>query len=179
MRHILISLALLCALLLLTASSSAAITIAPVPVGNPGNATDPATSNLYGSVAYSYSIGKYDVTVGQYATFLNAVAATDTYGLYNTSMATDLNIAGISRSGSSGSYTYSVIGSANHPITYVTWGDAARFANWLDNGQPTIGGESLSTTEDGSYYLNGATTDTALNNVMRKTNATWVIPTEN
>ena len=48
------------------------------------------------------AIGKYDVTVGQYTAFLNAVAATDTYGLYNPSMATDLNIAGIARVASSG-----------------------------------------------------------------------------
>ena len=33
-------------------------------------------------------MGKYDVTVGQYCQFLNAVAATDTYGLYNSYMAT-------------------------------------------------------------------------------------------
>ena len=59
------------------------ITIDTVPIGNPGNANDPTTGNLYGGVAYNYSIGKYDVTVGQYTAFLNAVAATDTYGLYN------------------------------------------------------------------------------------------------
>jgi formylglycine-generating enzyme len=154
-----------------------------VPVGNPGNAPDTAVMTTdgttgYGSVGYNYSIGKYDVTVGQYTAFLNAVAATDIYDLYYARMATDLNIAGISRSGSFGSYTYSVIGSPNHPITYVSWGNAARFANWLYNGQPN-GGETLSTTEDGSYYLNGATTDTALSAVTRKCTATWVIPTEN
>ncbi len=167
------------ALLLLGSQTFAAITIATVPVGNPGNANDPATGNLYGGVNYNYSIGEYDVTVGQYATFLNAVAATDAYSLYNPLMGTDLNIAGISRSGSSGSFTYNVVGSANHPITYVNWGDSARFANWLYNGQPTIGGEGNGTTESGSYTLNGATTDTQLNVVMRNTNATWVIPTEN
>ena len=54
-----------------------------VTVGNPGNGPDPATGSLYGAVPYTYQIGKYDVTVGQYCQFLNAVAATDTYGLYN------------------------------------------------------------------------------------------------
>jgi hypothetical protein len=53
-----------------------------VTVGNPGNAVDTATG--YGSVPYVYQMGKYDVTVGQYTAFLNAVATTDTYGLYNT-----------------------------------------------------------------------------------------------
>ena len=38
----------------------------------------------YGSVGYAYQMGKYDVTVGQYCQFLNAVAKTDTYGLYNS-----------------------------------------------------------------------------------------------
>jgi formylglycine-generating enzyme len=165
-------------LLLVTSTAQAAITFATVPVGNPGNANDPNTGSLYGGVAYNYSIGKYDVTVGQYTAFLNAVAATDTYGLYNPSMATDLNVAGIQQNPTPSGFTYSVIGSANHPITYVTWGDAARFSNWLNNGQPT-GGETLSTTEDGAYFLNGATTDTQLNAVTRKGTATWVIPTEN
>lgn len=107
-------------LLVALAGEARAVTIDTVPVGNVGNANDPATG--FGGVGYAYNIGKYDVTVGQYAAFLNAVAATDTYGLYNPAMATDLTIAGISRSGASGSYSYSVLGSANKPVTYVSWG---------------------------------------------------------
>ena len=49
-----------------------------VTVGNPGNSSSLYT---YGAVAYTYSIGKYDVTAGQYTAFLNAVAASDTYNL--------------------------------------------------------------------------------------------------
>jgi sulfatase modifying factor 1 len=159
--------------------ASAAITISTVPVGNPGNqadATNPVTPTI-GAIGYSYSIGKYDVTVGQYTAFLNAVAATDTYGLYDPGMATDSNSPSIARNGASGSYTYSVIGSANHPVTYVNWGDTARFTNWLSNGQPT-GAEGNGTTETGSYTLNGAVTDADLNAVTRNANPTWVIPTE-
>ena len=148
-----------------------------VAIGNPGNVSDPTAGSFYGSVAYNYSIGKYDVTISQYTAFLNAVAATDTYGLYNSNMATIANIAGISRSGSSGSYSYNVIGSANKPITYVSWGSAARFTNWLANGQP-IGAEGNGTTETGSYTLNGATTDSALLAVGRNSHATWAIPSE-
>jgi sulfatase modifying factor 1 len=159
-------------------TSAQAITIPTVPVGNLGNANDPAIGNLYGGVSYAYSIGTTEVTVGQYTAFLNAVAATDTFSLYDTAMAGDPSIAGIARSGASGSYTYSVIGSANHPVTYVNWGDAARFSNWMNNGQPT-GVQNASTTEGGAYTLNGATTDTALGGVTRNANARWFVPTEN
>ena len=60
----------------------------------------------------------------------------------------------------------------------MSWGDAARFANWLHNGQPT-GLQIASTTEDGAYSLNGATSTAALNAVSRKAGANWFIPTEN
>ena len=164
----------------------AQVTIDWVTVGNPGNANDPATGSLYGAVNYSYQIGKYDVTIGQYTEFLNAVAKTDTYSLYNTNMADDLNVAGIARAGSSGSYTYSVINnggpSGNRPITYVNWWDAARFSNWMANGQPT-GAQSSTTTENGAYNVNGATTGSApgRNTVNPNTSAapTFYIPTEN
>ncbi len=161
----------------LIARSVLAITIPTVPVGDLGNPNDPATGSLYGGVSTGYNIGKTEVTVGQYTAFLNAVASTDTYSLYNPSMASDANIAGIAQTCTSGC-TYSVIGSANQPVTYVNWGDAARFANWLHNGQPT-GAEDLTTTEDGAYFLNGATSSTALLAVTRKAGARWFIPTEN
>ena len=110
-----------------------------VTVGDPGNATDPSTG--YGSVGSVYQMGKYDVTVGQYCQFLNAVATTDTYGLYTPDMATDYTHVPVARSGTPGSYSYAVGGelqaaAANCPMFDVSWGDAARFCNWLQNGQP-------------------------------------------
>ncbi len=124
-----------------------------VTIGNSGNAED---STGFGAVNYQYKIGKYDVTIAQYTAFLNAVAATDTYGLYNTGMGTDLNIAGITQSGQMGSYSYTVMNndgdSSHRPITYVSWINAARFANWMANGQPT-GCQTASTTENGAYDL--------------------------
>jgi len=134
-----------------------------VPVGNVGNLDDPEDGDQntggvqnFGAVPYEFQIGKYEVTLAQYAAFLNAVAAADTNSLYNASMGTDLNSAGIERSGADGSYTYTVIGSGNRPVTYVSWFEAARFCNWLHNGRPT-GAQDAGTTERGAYTLDGET----------------------
>jgi formylglycine-generating enzyme len=162
-----------------------------VPVGNAGNAANPETG--LGAVAYSYYISKYDVTIGQYCEFLNAVAKTDTYGLYN---GYGFGNVGITRSGSSGNYTYSVsydavawntycdnypnrfssalAAASDCPITGVSWGDAARFCNWLANGQPT-GAQGNSTTEMGAYMLFGDTTSLTENRIL---GATWYLPSQ-
>lgn len=129
-----------------------------VLVGDAGNANDPGNGGApdeFGGVPYPYKIGKYEVTLSQYARFLNAVAKSDPYKLYHPSMGSDPNIAGIARSGSNGSYRYSVIGSGLKPVTYVSWYDAARFCNWLHNGQPS-GGANAGTTERGAYTIDGA-----------------------
>jgi sulfatase modifying factor 1 len=172
-------------------ASARAVTIDLVPVGNPGNANDPDTG--IGRVTYDYQIGKYEVTIGQYAAFLNAVAKTDTYGLYDSGMASDLNLAGISRSGAPGTYSYSAIAAsgsapyggvsaANRPIGYVSWFNAARFANWLANGQPT-GAQTSTTTENGAYNVNGATSGNAQARNVTNPNTgaapTYFIPTQN
>jgi formylglycine-generating enzyme required for sulfatase activity len=161
-----------------------------VTVGNVGNASEWSGASfggtgpdvLVGGVDYVYQMGKFEVTTGQYTEFLNAVAATDTYGLYDAAMDYDadatLEGCNIKRSGSSGSYTYSVAADwADRPVNYVSWADAARFSNWLHNSQPT-GSQSLTTTEDGSYFLNGAMTEPELLAVDREADATWVLPSE-
>lgn len=156
-----------------------------VTVGDPGNQPDtlPHRSDD-GSVGYTYQVGKYDVTTAQYCQFLNAVATKDTYALYSPNMANPASSpkgigCGITRSGGSGSYTYSVArGYENFPVNHITWANAARFANWLANGQPT-GAEGPGTTETGSYTLNGATDGMALMTVTRNPWATYAIPTAN
>lgn len=168
----------------------AEVVIKTVTVGNPGNAGELSGRSAFsypygygpnricGAVEYTYNIGKYEVTAGQYTEFLNAVAANDPYGLYNTSMWTGTYGCKIERTGTSPDFSYSVARYwADRPVNYVSWGDAARFANWLHNGQPT-GAQDLTTTEDGSYYLNGATSDSALIAVVREPDATFVIPSE-
>ncbi|UCG16459.1 MAG: SUMF1/EgtB/PvdO family nonheme iron enzyme [Phycisphaerales bacterium] len=162
------------------------VVIDTVPVGNPGNtgelsgagAGGSGPDRICGAVAYMYNIGKYEVTAGQYTEFLNAVATTDTYGLYDSLMWSDSFGCKIEQTGSSGSYSYSVATDwAGRPVNYISWGDAARFCNWLHNGQPT-GMQDLTTTEDGSYSLDGATSDAELLAIAREPDATWVIPSE-
>jgi formylglycine-generating enzyme required for sulfatase activity len=145
-------------------SVPASVTIDWVAVGNAGNAAD---TTGYGAVAYAYQIGKYEVTNAQYGAFLNAAAKTDNYALYNSNMSS----LGISRSGSSGSYTYSVTTAlANRPVVYVSWFDAARMANWMVNGQGN------GSTETGAYTLNGATSGVSF---TKNAGAQVYIPTEN
>ncbi len=133
---------------------------------------------ICGAVGYNYKMGKFEVTAAQYTAFLNAVAATDTYGLYNEEMASAERHCGIERTGPSGNYKYSVAADwANRPVDFVSWGDAARFANWLTNGRPR-GAQDGSTTEDGSYCLNGATSDGALMTVTRIADAARVLGKE-
>ena len=164
------------------------ITYQMVTVGNPGNAVD---STGYGSVDYQYDIGKYHVTIEQYCDFLNAVAKTDTYGLYDEGV-NWAPVSGISRGGSIGSYTYTPtapvgpsiegITAGNRPITKLTWFSAARFTNWMANGQPT-GAQSASTTEQGAYTLDGKNTGSQVprNTINPNTGATptFALPTEN
>jgi formylglycine-generating enzyme required for sulfatase activity len=162
------------ALLCLGVAAQAAITIDTVTVGDPDNAADTAwhsgNPNGQGSVSYTYNIGKYEVTAGQYAAFLNAVAKTDTYRLYSTGMANTTSGSGTSRSGPSGSYSYTVDAAfVNRPVNCVSFWDACRFTNWLSNGQKT-GAQDATTTEDGTYTLRDYNPGDGRN--IRR-NATW------
>lgn len=150
-----------------------AVTIDWVTVGDPGNTADTTGQpNPAGAVADSFQIMKYEFTNQQYTVFLNAVAATDTYSLYNASMGSDAR-GGITRSGASGSYTYAVKSNmGDKPVNYVSRFDAARISNWLMNGAT-----GASSTETGAYTLiGGQTSGTA---PATNPGATFYIPTEN
>ena len=135
-----------------------------VPVGNLGNSNDAADSNglSFGKVDYYYNISKYETTYGQYVEFLNAVAKSDPYGLFNPGMQQDLLLNGINRTGVDGSYNYSVApstgspltqnteGSENKPVNYVNYLDTIRFANWMHNGKGS------GSTETGAYSITTA-----------------------
>lgn len=141
-------------------------------VGDINNTSD---STGYGSVNYTYYICQYLITICEFTTFLNSVAVTDSYGLYNTGMASSR--CGITRNGSSGSYSYSVnTNYGNKPITIVNWFDIARYCNWLHNNMPNTGAQNSNTTEDGAYTINGLTSGSG---PSKNNNAKYYIPTEN
>jgi formylglycine-generating enzyme required for sulfatase activity len=172
---------MVCAVIVLGALAftlpSSAATFEWVTVGDPGNTCDPQPQGCFGAVAYTYYISKYEVTNTQYAEFLNAVAATDTYGLYLPSRMGDPSVGGgITRGGASGSYTYSAIaGRENVPVSYVSFADVLRFANWLHNGQP-VGAQDSTTTEDGAYTITPE--GIAANSITRNAGATIFLTSE-
>ncbi len=181
----------LAAMLLAAGTASATVTIDMVTVRDPGNAPilEPAPdwqmgARWVGDVDYAYNIGKTEVTASQYTEFLNAVAATDTYTLYDWRMMSALDPTNpayckIEQFGVSGSFTY-VANRPDVPVNMVDLGDAIRFVNWLHNGQPT-GLQDLTTTEDGTYFINGGTTGGAMQNAIiagRAVDALFHLPSE-
>ena len=81
----------------------------------------PATAFASSRISCILQIGKHEVTAAQYCEFLNAVAATDTYGLYNTNMWTHNAGCKIERSGLPGGYTYVVAQDwADRPVNFVS-----------------------------------------------------------
>jgi formylglycine-generating enzyme required for sulfatase activity len=142
--------------------------IATVLVGDPGNAAD---TNGAGSVADVYRVSKHEVSNAQYVKLLNSVAAADPNGLFNQDM-TDSDRGGIIRGGTSGTFVYWVKASfGDKPVNFITWLDAARYCNWLHNGQP-VGPQNASTTEHGAYDLSLAD-----DLIARLPGARWFIPT--
>jgi sulfatase modifying factor 1 len=173
---------LVCGVLLaIFATEALAVTINWSPVGNPGNAPDTAVmtgdgTSGYGAVGYAYNIGTYDVTNSQYAEFLNTKDPTgaNTLGLWNSNMA-DLTQGGINfNAGNAVGNKYTLIsGAQNHPVSFETWYDAIRFANWLNNGQGS------GDTETGAYtVLGGTPTPSNGPSITRNAGATVFLPSE-
>ena len=148
---------------------AALITIDWVTVGDPGNAADTTT---YGAVADSFRIMKFEFQNSQYAAFLNAVDpnGTNPNSVYSASMGGNAR-GGISFTSDNASGSKYAIrpNMGDKPVNSVSWWDAARVANWLQNGQGS------GDTETGAYTLNNATSGTA---PAVNSGATFYIPTE-
>ena len=160
-RQLFAPLFVICAAILLAPRPvhATVVTMSWSPVGNPGNAPDPLTGN--GEVDYAFNIGTYDVTVGQYVAFLNSNDPTgaDPLSLYNPFMS-NVTFGGVNFNAAPpvGQMYSVVLGNGNHPINYASWFDAARFANWMVNGQPVYTSEPTAddnATENGAYTLLG------------------------
>ena len=118
-----------------------------------------------GAVNYGYRISKHEVTNAQYAEFLNSVdpEGANSLGLYNTGLTEQDAAVGLTDrfggmagpfggihqdlSAEEGSRYVLRAGQELKPVNYVSWFDAARFTNWLENGQ----GSGL--TETGVYDI--------------------------
>jgi len=153
----------------LAVPSARAVTIDWVTVGDPGNTADTTT---YGAVADAFQIIKFEFQNSQYVDFLNAVDPNGTNPnlVYKTDMGSNAR-GGISfTSGAASGSKYAVKANmGDKPVNYVSWFNAARVANWLQNGQGS------GDTETGAYTLSGATNGTA---PARNPGATFYIPTE-
>lgn len=165
-------------------ASAPGLVIDTVAVEAPGNAADPVTG--YGAVESTFRISKSEITLDQYVAFLNAVAQVPPNeviaALWSEEMANEKEDPGqlILRSGSgteADPYHYALASSNKwkdragaRPVPWVTWYDAARFANWMHNG-----GTADANTETGAYTLVNYQTDGA---VPRNANARWWIPSE-
>jgi sulfatase modifying factor 1 len=155
--------------ILLTAGAlvSACSAFASIEIGTSyvGDINNTADSTGYGAVSYGYHVGTYEVTNSQYVSFLNAKAATNTHALYYAQMGFAPH-GGINQSGTSGTFSYSVkSGFGNKPVNYVDFWQAARFTNWLTNGQGS------SSTETGVYTLNDETNPT--NGTVTRNSTAW------
>ncbi len=145
----------------------------PVQGAGLANPSDPATG--FGSVDYAFELADTEVSNVQYMEMLTAVAAdSDPHGLFNPRMASDPR-GGILRQGSPGAWAYSLKPSmASKPVNFVSWLDAARYANWLFNGKPQ-GTTGPGTTESGAFDLRIADPGIA---AVAEMIAGWSLPTE-
>ena len=154
-----------------------ALNMETVQVGNPGNAAD---DTGFGAVPNSFAIGTFEVTNAQYAEFLNAVDpnGTNPNGIHHTGMHNEARGGILFRSfDPTGAKYFAKTSMANKPVNFVNWFDAARFVNWLHNGQPIASStnDSYNARETGAYTLNNALAGTILKNPGAK----WWIPSEN
>ncbi len=117
-------------LLVLAMSNVASATIVQgididfVTIGNSGNSGDTRIvsdgTTGYGAVAYDYSIGKYEITNGQWDAFVSAAGSPNG----NMSDAYDENVYWTG---------------ANMPANNVSWLEAAQFCNYLTSGDKSQG----------------------------------------
>jgi formylglycine-generating enzyme required for sulfatase activity len=130
-----------------------AFTMDFVTIGNPGNAADTTGSpNPVGSVAYTYNLGKYEVSRDQ-ITKANALGSLG------------ITMSDMSINGGNG---------VNKPATGVIWYEAAKFVNWLNT---STGGTAAYKFDGSGTFQLWSSTDAGYNanNMFRNSLAKYVI----
>jgi len=125
-----------------------------VQIGNPNNIADTTGSpNPVGSVAYTYNIGKYEVS----RDMINKANAAGSLGITMQNMS-----------------SYGANG-VNRPATGISWYEAAKFVNWLNTS--TGGTAAYKFDGSGNFQLWSAG-DAGYNasNMFRNSLAKYVIP---
>ncbi len=141
-----------------------------VVVSNAHNAAD---STGYGSVHYAFRIGQCEVNNSQYAQFLNVVdpGGSNNLQLYSAQMAVSARGGITNTAAATTGAHYSVRSNmGDKPVNFVSYWDAARFVNWLHNGQGPGG------TESGAYDLPSLYPTNAT--VARQPGARYFLPSE-
>ena len=127
-----------------------------VTIGNPGNAAATTGSpNPAGSVAYTYQIGKYEVSRDM------ILKATSAGGL-------GITLQDMTSYGGNG---------ANRPATGVTWNEAARFVNWLNTSKGYQAAYNFTTSGANDNITLWGAGQYIGSNPFRHKDAIYVLPT--
>ena len=129
-----------------------------VTIGNPGNAADTTGSpNPAGSVAYTYNLGKYEVSRDQ---IIKA----------NAAGSLGITLLDMSSFGGNG---------VNRPATGVSWYEAATYVNWLNTSRPG-GTAAYKFDSSGNFQLwSAGDAGYNANNMFRNSLAKYWLPSSN
>lgn len=144
-RRILVAAALAAAAIPVSHIHATILPLDTVVVGHAGNLPDPLTGR--GSVAYTYHITTTEVTNAQYTSFLNTVDPTGSnpHDLYNPDMTNATGFAVVKGGinfdpqATAGTMYSPKPNYDDKPVNYVSFYDAARFANWVMTGDTENG----------------------------------------
>jgi formylglycine-generating enzyme required for sulfatase activity len=125
-----------------------------VTIGNPGNAADTTGSpNPAGAVAYTYNLGKYEVS-------------RDMITKANSAGSLGITLADMASYGGNG---------VNRPATGITWYEAAKYVNWLNT---STGNTAAYKFDEGGTFQLWSSTDAGYNsnNLFRNSLAKYWLP---
>jgi len=139
-----------------------AFTMDFVTIGNPGNAADTTGNpNPAGSVAYTYNLGKYEVS----RDMITKANAAGSLGITMSDMTNNIY----------GNYTGG--NGLLKPATGITWYEAAKFVNWLNT---STGGTAAYKFVGGTFQLwSAGDAGYDANNLFRNSLAKYWLPSKN